>query len=246
MATPRVLLIGYGRVGRELESLLSKHKMKLGYVLHRDSAEGDVPWNEIDLAIDFSSPDQIVDRSALLFDKKIPLVQGTTGWDTVRDQVLTLAKRENSSLVWSYNFSLGMSLFKSIVSHAASLLSHVDDFDIALMEAHHRKKKDSPSGTLLSLQESISKSLPAKRRACSAKEHLTSPEEMDSASLRVGYVPGYHSVWIDGPQENIQLIHSVRSRQVFAEGALYAGALLLNNPGVWHFDELVRQSATTE
>lgn len=249
----KVLFIGNGKMGKELLFLCSTYQLEPAFMLVKKKPETpiSIPWGlsldevplaTIDLAIDFSSAENIVQRSVALFEKKIPLIQGTTGWDDTRDLVLKHAEELKSPLVWSYNFSIGCSLFKQIVSFAGTLLKGFPEFDIALMEAHHRKKKDAPSGTLLSLRDKLTESLQERTAGCSMKSQLLDPREIDLASLRVGHVPGYHAVWIDGPFENIQLTHSVRSRSVFADGALLAANLLLKKPGVWHFDELLSSS----
>jgi 4-hydroxy-tetrahydrodipicolinate reductase len=246
----RVLLIGYGKMGSEIATLLPKYNFEHVCTLLDTAPEHtfplawttsieDIPWDTIDIAIDFSSPDHIADRCQILFDEKIPLIQGTTGWDSSRELILQQAQKKDASFVWSYNFSLGMSLFKQLVAQAARLFQPFPDFDIALMEAHHRKKKDAPSGTLLSLQETLLSILKDRTPGASRTTGELHPSDIDIATLRVGNVPGHHAVWIDGPHESIQLTHSARSRTVFAEGALIAASLLLKNPGVWHYDDLI-------
>lgn len=249
--TKRVLLIGFGNMGKEILPLLPKYNFEhVCTLLHSipshpfpfawTTSIDDIPWDTIDLALDFSSPDHIEERCRILFDEQIPLIQGTTGWDAHRESILKEALSKHASFAWSYNFSLGMSLFKQLVGQAAQLFSPFHDFDVALMEAHHRHKKDAPSGTLLSLQEAILSKMKNRSVGASRATGEILPNDMDTATLRVGMNPGYHSLWIDGPHESIQLTHAVRSRSVFAEGALIAASLLLKNPGVWHYDDLVK------
>lgn len=252
-----VLLIGYGKMGKELLALMPQHDMHVTRIVTQRPPdtkeglplatwEGSIPWEDIDIAIDFSSPEGIEKRCQLIIDHGIPLVEGTTGWEACRKNVLDYARKKGASLVWSNNFSIGLFLFKQIIDKAACLLEKLPEFDVALMEAHHRKKKDAPSGTLLSLKETILDHLPTKGSACSANKSPLEPNEIDSASLRVGHIPGYHSVWIDGPHETIQMNHSVRSRSVFADGALFAATELLKRQGVFSFDEILHHFFTQE
>lgn len=249
--TKRVLLIGFGNMGKEILPLLPKYNLEhVCTLLHSipshplpfawTTSIEDIPWDTIDIALDFSSPDAIEQRCTILFDEEIPLVQGTTGWDAHRDTILKTARSKQASFVWAYNFSLGMSLFKQLVGQAAQLFSPFRDFDLALMEAHHRHKKDAPSGTLLSLEEAILSKMKDRSFGASRATGEIHSSDIDTATLRVGMNPGYHSLWIDGPHESIQLAHTARSRAVFAEGALLAASLLLKNPGIWHYDDLVK------
>lgn len=251
--TQRVLLIGFGKMGKEILPLLPKYNCEHACtLLHTEphsplpfawtTSFDDIPWDAIDLAIDFSSPENIKERCELILNENIPLIQGTTGWDDQRESILEMARQKGSSMVWAYNFSLGMSIFKQLAAHAAYLMRPFPDFDIALMEAHHREKKDSPSGTLLCLQRAIFTAMEGRTIGASRTTGGIQPSDIDVATLRVGKNPGYHSVWIDGPNESIQMIHSARSRSVFAEGALIAANLLLQNPGVWHYDDLIHHS----
>lgn len=247
-----ILLVGFGKMGKELLRLAPKYDMQISCLLLNKEPIEDlpIPWHTsfqsisidtVDLAIDFSSPHGIVERTEWLFDHHIPLVQGTTGWEDSKDTLLATANKKKASFVWSNNFSHGLFLFKQIVETAAKLLPKLPDFDVALMEAHHRKKKDSPSGTLLSLQKTVLDQLNTRLPGCSSKKSPLDGPEVDVASLRVGHIPGYHSLWIDGPSESIQLTHSVRSRSVFAEGALFAANMLLQTPGVFSFDDLLTE-----
>lgn len=250
--TARVLLIGYGKMGQELVRAMNAHDMQPALLLLKNEPKTPLPcpWttslsklslDNIDLAIDFSSPEGIVERSLMLLTHKVPLIQGTTGWEDQRELILNEAKKSQGSLVWSNNYSPGLFLFKQIVERAAHLLPSLPDFDVGLIEAHHRKKKDAPSGTLLSLQKTLLDSLKGRRPGSSSKKTPLEPDEVDVATLRLGNIPGYHSLWIDGPSETIELTHSVRSRAVFADGALLAGKLLLETPGVFSFDDLLRK-----
>jgi len=218
-----IALIGMGKMGREILSLLDQYQFTAVFTADSTTSLIDAPWKTIDVCIDFSQPTKLLDRMEIICFHKKPLVLGTTGWDSQRNEVLAMFQASNTSLVWGSNFSPGMFIFHQIVRSSAHLLEGFPDFDVALFEAHHNKKQDAPSGTLLSLQEEF-------------------PNKKESAALRVGSVPGTHMVWIDGPEESITLTHAVRNRRTFAHGSLRAAQLLQQHPGIWHIYDLFRRS----
>jgi 4-hydroxy-tetrahydrodipicolinate reductase len=247
----KVALIGLGKMGSELLTLLPEYDMACSLCCVRGAAhKGPFPIltsvqtlnpDMFDLAIDFSSSQGLVERMTFFARSKKPVVLGTTGWDADRENVLSLFKENKTSMVWGANFSLGMWIFRRALKALSKELRLFPEFDIGLFEAHHRAKKDAPSGTMIAIQEDVLAEFPEKKVVHSSEEGALPKDGLDVATLRVGSVPGYHMAWIDGPDESIQISHSVRNRKTFARGALEAATLLLKNPGVWHFHELMQR-----
>lgn len=250
----KVALIGLGKTGKEILSLLPEYEMEctLSYVKEKPHSNSFPIVSSIDMidpdifdiAIDFSSAQGLMDRMTFFAKNKKPVVLGTTGWDSERKNVLSLFEANQTSIVWGANFSIGAWIFRTTLKSLAAALQAFPEFDIGLFEAHHRAKKDAPSGTMIAIQEDILATYPEKEIFHSAKKEPTPENGIDVATLRVGAVPGYHMAWIDGPEESIQISHSVRNRKTFARGALEAAQLLLKNPGVWHFHELMKRKET--
>jgi len=234
-------------MGQELLQLLPEYQMSCAYICTKEFSHPSIPtstsldsapWDQIDLCIDFSHADGLKERLTTIAAHKTALVLGTTGWDAERDDILAILEESHTPAVWGSNFSIGMYLFTQILSKASSLLSGFPEFDIALLEAHHKAKKDAPSGTLLSLRDEVLAHKTQTRPFHST--HEPTPENgMDIATVRVGHVPGTHMAWLDGPEESIQLTHSVRNRRTFARGALTAARLLQQHEGIWHIHELL-------
>jgi len=242
----RICLIGLGKMGKEILSLLPEFNMTKAAIYTKPKEKtactlDKMPWDTIDIIVDFSHAEGLLDRVRTICAHQKPLVLGTTGWDQHRKMVLDCFQKSNTPLVWGANFSLGLWIFQSIVSNACSLLSDYPQYDIALFETHHKGKKDAPSGTTLSLRDEIQRYLPQKETFHSIEGAPPPQNGIDIATLRVGSVPGTHQVLIEGEEDSITLTHSVRNRRTFARGALQAASLLHLYPGVWHIHDLFKQ-----
>ena len=179
----------------------------------------------VDAAIEFSTPETAVENLRRLIELRIPAVAGATGWYARLDEIKKLAAESGSPLVFSSNFSIGMNLFFRVVREASELFARHDQYDPFLVEAHHKFKKDAPSGTALVIAELMRESYGAR-----------APE---AVALRAGHIPGMHEVGFDSESDTITLTHTARSREGFAAGAVLAAEKIVNKQGVYEFSELL-------
>jgi len=218
----RILLIGYGRMGRMVESLAGEYGCEIAGIVDPFSpahaANIDDPrWTGVDAAIDFSSPDAVAANVPALARRRINVVLGTTGWQRHEPELRRVIAEAGSGIVAAPNFSAGVVLFEAIVARAARLFDAQQDFGAWIHESHHSAKKDAPSGTALLLK--------------SAMEQAGYSRPVDVASTRAGHNPGTHTVGFDGPAESITLAHSARDRTAFARGALVAARWIVGRAG---------------
>jgi 4-hydroxy-tetrahydrodipicolinate reductase len=177
-----------------------------------------------DVVIDFTVPENTIENAKHACHYKKALVTGTTGLtQTQRELLVTLAA--NSPIVWSANMSVGVNLLQKLVEKVSSILS--DDYDIEIVEMHHRHKVDSPSGTALMLGEAAAagRKVALDSVACKARDGIVGKRpqgEIGFATLRGGDVVGDHTVIFAADGERIELSHKASSRQVFAKGAVRA------------------------
>ena len=177
----------------------------------------------IDAAIDFTLPDSAPGNILFLAANKIPVVCGTTGWHDRLPEISQAVKDAGSSLLWSTNFSLGINLFFHIASYAAKLVDPFMDYDVAGFEVHHNNKADSPSGTARTLAEKVLAQTSRKKKIVyEMLDRKPGKEELHYASLRVGSVPGSHSLIFDSAADSIEISHKARNREGFAAGAVLA------------------------
>jgi len=263
----KIALIGYGKMGRLLEErLLEKgHKVlavvdpagnqgKSGlppsgasvYVSLENALNGvkGMSLKDVDAAIEFSHPDAAVENLLFLVREKIPAVTGTTGWYAKLPEVSRAVEAAGSSLVWSSNFSLGVNLFYRIAAYAAKLADPFKEYDVAGFETHHNNKADSPSGTAKTLVERVLAQMTRKKKAVyQMLDRKPEADEIHYASLRVGTVPGIHSLIFDSAADTIEITHTARSREGFAAGAVLAAEWLTakKRTGVFTVDDVLAE-----
>jgi 4-hydroxy-tetrahydrodipicolinate reductase len=209
----RIVLVGYGRMGRAIDALSTEHDCQVVERLdvhNNRHGEGiDSPsLAAADVAIEFSLADAVATNVTRLAARGIDVVVGTTGWDDRVADVRRAAEAAGIGVVHAANFSLGVNLFAAIVERGAALFAPRDDFGAWIHEAHHAAKRDAPSGTALALEAAM-------RGAGYAAV-------IDVASTRAGRMPGAHTIGFDGVFDTITLTHTARDRATFARGALEA------------------------
>ena len=207
----RILIVGYGKMGKLVESLAGEYKCEVaGIVDPLVGPDGvDSPrWAGVDVAIDFSSPDAVVTNIPVLAGRGINMVVGTTGWGRQEASLRQAVASAGVGIVAAPNFSTGVVFFDAVVAQAAKYFAGQAEFGAFLHEAHHAAKKDAPSGTAITLEASM---------VGAGYRH-----RIDMASSRAGSVPGVHTIGFDGPFETITMTHSNRDRAAFAQGALQA------------------------
>jgi 4-hydroxy-tetrahydrodipicolinate reductase len=152
-----------------------------------------------------------------------PLVIGTTGWLGQLDAVRRTVEEHDGALVYGANFSVGVQIFYRIAARAAELFRSLADYDGFIEEAHHKRKRDAPSGTALKLEQIVTESL---------------GRDVAVSSTRAGYIPGTHRLGFDSAADQIRITHVARSREGFAAGALMAGEWIPGRKGVYEFSEV--------
>jgi 4-hydroxy-tetrahydrodipicolinate reductase len=209
----RILLVGHGKMGRMVEALAPQYQCEVAGVIDPQSPAhggdaGAERWREVDVAVDFTSPDAVMANAPVLAKRGISLVIGTTGWTRHEPELQRVAADAGIGVVVAPNFSTGVVLFEAVAAYAARLFAGQEPFGAFLHEAHHAAKKDAPSGTALLLKR--------------AMEQAGYPRAIDMASTRAGFIPGTHTIGFDGPAETVMLTHAARDRSAFAHGALTA------------------------
>ena len=204
----KALIVGYGRMGRLVESLCPEFGIDVAGTVDIDDASAPERWPAADVAIDFSVADAVPENLRRLAARGTNVVIGTTGWNAQEAELRREAERKGIGVVAAPNFALGVNLFAALAGRAAELFGRHDGFGAWIHEAHHAAKRDAPSGTALQLQAAL-------------REHGY-PRPIDVSSTRAGSIPGTHTIGFDAAGETITLTHTARDRSGFARGALTA------------------------
>lgn len=183
-----------------------------------------------DVLVDFSAPDGLQESLERAVSAGIPILIGTTGLDETADSEIAEAAKA-IAVLRAANTSLGVAVLSDLVERAAQALG--PEWDIEILEMHHRNKADAPSGTALALGEAASRGRGAAMRAERCRDGTGLKREQGAigfASLRGGTVAGEHDVIFAGPEERLILSHRADSRMIFARGALAAARFLARKP----------------
>jgi 4-hydroxy-tetrahydrodipicolinate reductase len=238
-------LIGYGKMGKEVE-LVAKEKgvtvAKIftlenntgGLGLTKDSLKG------IDVCVDFSFPQNVLDNIDAVAECGKNIVVGTTGWYDKLDQVKKLVKEKKIGFLYSANFSLGVNIFSQIIIDASHLFERYSEYDVSINEVHHKGKADSPSGTALSLGSIVLQTLKRKSELLMTPSHgEIKPHQLHVTSTRVGHVAGKHTVLFDSESDSVELTHTAKSRRGFALGAVVAAEWLKGRKGFYTMRDVI-------
>ena len=238
----KIAIIGYGRMGHVIEEMAKERG-------HEIVATIDSEWESLpdcDVAIEFTQPDQAVKNIIKCLELGIPIVSGTTGWLKDWDKVQAYVEAHNGSFFYSSNFSVGIHLFRKVVTLLSKYMNGLPEYsDIEVEEVHHTKKLDYPSGTALSIAQDIVEQLARKSEIVSYLEPAAMPKTPDDTlvirSIREGDVPGIHQVTFESQHDIIRLEHEAYDRNGLAEGAVKAAEFLATGKkGIYGMDDLIR------
>jgi len=231
-----------GRMGRAVSQVLDARE---DVVVATRFDRGETPdLNLCDVVIDFSTPEASVELARACAERGGPaLVIGSTGLSPEQDALIEAAA-EKIAIVRSGNFSLGLNILIGLVEHAAQRLDG-RDWDIEVLETHHRRKVDAPSGTALMLGEAAAngRGRDLEELKTAPYDGITGPREpgkIGFASLRAGGVIGEHTVLFGSEDELLTLSHSAIDRSLFAKGAVAAAAWVRNRrPGLYDMQDVL-------
>ncbi len=247
MSRLKILLVGYGRMGHIVEKALqSSGHICSGSVdpfndhaNHRDLNQAIL--DSSDVVIDFSTADTIIPTLKKCIEHKTPLVIGSTGWgERYWSEVRELMLANSIGCIVGSNFSIGANILFRLSTYAAMMLRPFEQYDIAISEAHHRHKKDAPSGTAYKLAENVIAALPRKQTIVShIPPRPMAMDELNISVLRCGSIFGKHSITIDSDDDTIDITHQARGRQGFAKGAIAAAEWIAHRKGLYTVDEWI-------
>lgn len=223
----RIALLGYGRMGKEVEAAALKqgHRIVARIDNERDWNEADA-LAQADVAIDFSIPDTAPQNISRCFDRKLPVVVGTTGWQHRLPEIKARCLREKQALFVSANFSIGVHIFMSAARFLAQKVNTQGGYLPRIEEIHHIHKLDKPSGTALVLKQNV---LP----------QLDGIQDIDITSFREGETVGVHRLQLESDADTLELVHTAKNRGGLALGAVRAAQWLHGKTGFFGMEDML-------
>src|SRR3989339_316315 len=241
-----IAIIGFGSMGKSLKEIAESRGHKVDIIIDRVDPKAthtnltDAPLENVDIVIDFSSANSVVENAKVVALAKKSLVIGTTGWYAQMPEIEKIAKENDTGIMWSANFSIGVNMYYQIIAKAGELINKYDEYDIWGTELHHNNKADSPSGTAKEIAKILLEKIDRKDEIIYDKlDRKINPNEIHFSSTRGGPVNFSHTIGFDSVSDTITLTHSARDRGGYALGAVKAIEWMANKKGLFNMNDFL-------
>ncbi|MCX6140629.1 MAG: 4-hydroxy-tetrahydrodipicolinate reductase [Candidatus Kapabacteria bacterium] len=235
----RIAIVGYGAMGHEIERLAPSVGCEVTRIYDEYRPLTVDGPNEFDVAIDFSLPEAVRENVRILCAMNRSVVIGTTGWHDQLSDIKGMVEATQIGCVWGSNFSVGVQMFLRIVRAAAIMAQDTPEYDVMVHEWHHHRKKDSPSGTAISVANVIIDEMNRKNHIAIETQHgRIDPSALHVTSSRGGEIVGRHTVTLDSAFDTIDIVHNAKNRSGFAHGALLAAPWIKDRKGFYEFTDV--------
>ena len=236
----KIAIIGYGKMGREIENLAhqSGHEVLLTIDNEQDWQEKRQKLKDVDVAIEFTAPHLAPTHLDRCFKAGVPVVCGTTGWYEQLPDITKKCNQEGSALFYAPNFSIGVNLFFELNAHLAKMMTSFPSYTINMSETHHTQKLDAPSGTAIKLADDILQCRKDLHRWVLSPQEAKK-DEFTIQAKRIEGVTGTHEVTYSSETDEIEIKHTAHNRQGFTKGALLAATWIPGKKGVFTMKDLL-------
>jgi len=229
-----IAIIGYGKMGHIIERVAIDRGMNVMAKID-PVAEGathkeinEEALKDVDVCIEFTAPDIVVENIKKIAALKKNIVVGTTAWYDKLDESKKAVEENNIGLIYSPNFSIGVNVFFRLAEYIAKIMNNLRGYEVSMEEAHHIHKKDAPSGT-------------AKQIADIIKRNMERIDDVEIKSIREGEIPGTHTVYFESDADKIKLEHEAKSREGFALGAVMAADWINDKKGFYSIEDMMKE-----
>lgn len=238
----KIALIGYGKMGQTIERIALERGHTITGISTTAKPITEVDFQNVDVAIEFTTPDFAVQHIEHCVNQNTPVVVGTTAWNDDLDSVKEYVTRHHGSLLYASNFSVGVNIFFDLNRRLAKLMEHQTSYTPSIEEIHHLQKLDAPSGTAISLANDM---LFESDRFSSWVHHenevyTASEGQIALTSYRVDGVPGTHKITYSSAIDTIEMTHTAHSREGFALGAVLAAEWIIGKRGIYTMQDVIK------
>ncbi len=234
----KIAILGYGKMGKEIEKILLQNQHTVPAIIDNEEE-----WKkqyqqfcQCDVAIEFSTPQSVIQNLQHCFDANVPVVCGTTGWNNETDRIVDYCQKNEKSLVYGSNFCIGANLFFKINEMVAKMMNHQSEYDVMVEETHHVTKKDAPSGTAITTANLIINQLD--RKTNWKLDDDSDSETVNILAHRLGNETGTHVVRYSSENDCIEITHKIYQRSALASGAVKAALWLIRHKGIHQFKDI--------
>lgn len=230
----KIALLGYGKMGQIIEQIALERGHEI--VLKKSQNTTFEGLENADVAIDFSIPNAAVTNISTCLENGVPVISGTTGWLEHYSKVAQLCEEKQGAFIYSSNFSLGVNLFFNLNTYLAKLMMPFSQYKTSIEEIHHTQKLDAPSGTAITLAESI---INNSDYSSWALNEAKNSDELVINAKRIPEVPGTHIISYKSSIDSIEIKHEANNREGFALGAVIAAEWILDKKGVFSMKDVL-------
>jgi 4-hydroxy-tetrahydrodipicolinate reductase len=234
----KIALFGYGKMGKVIDKIAKNRGHKIIYRIDENSINYDL--KKVDVAIDFSTPKAAFSNINMALENSIPIISGTTGWLDNYNKAVKLCNEKNGAFLYASNFSLGVNIFFEINRQLAKIMNNHPEYLIKMKEIHHIEKIDAPSGTAITLAESIIKETDYQKWSLN-KDYKEN--EISIEAQRLSDKTGTHEVIYKSDIDEIKIKHAAVNREGFGLGAVVAAEWLVGKKGVFSMKDVLNINA---
>jgi len=235
----KIALIGYGKMGKAIEEIALEKGHEVPLKIDRDNQDdfNTANLNDIDVAIEFTTPDTCFANLKKLFEHQVPVVCGTTAWLDKKPEAEKICLENDTAFLYASNFSVGVNIFFELNKYLATIMNDYPAYNPSMEEIHHTAKLDAPSGTAVTLAEGLIEKLQRKNNW--VNEATDSPDTLSIISKREDPTPGTHSISYDSAIDSIEIKHTAHTRKGFASGTLLAAEFLAGKKGIYTMQDVL-------
>lgn len=235
-----IALIGYGKMGHEIEKIALQRGHNIVSIIDMNNLEefNSPAFKSADVAIEFSTPDSAIQNYRKCFEVGVAVVAGTTGWLEHLDEVKKACAEQGQTFFYASNYSLGVNIFFALNKYLAKIMNNYPSYEVKMEEVHHIHKLDAPSGTAITLAEDLIKEVDRKERwSLEVEEKQT---DLPIHCIREGEVPGIHEIIYESEADIISIKHDAKSRVGFALGAVLAAEFTNGKKGFLGMGDMLK------
>jgi 4-hydroxy-tetrahydrodipicolinate reductase len=228
----KIGIIGYGKMGKAVEKIAVQRGHSIAFKTNDFNLN---LINDVDVTIEFSTPESAFTNIKKCLDSNVPVVTGTTGWLDDLEDIKNLCDKKNGSFLYASNFSLGANLFFELNKKLSHLMADKNEYKTSIDEIHHVHKVDKPSGTAITLAKDIISD--SRYRDWELDSH--SKDKISISSIRENEVNGVHKVSYSSENDIISIKHEALNRNGFALGAVISAEWLVNKKGCFSISDML-------
>lgn len=228
-----VTIIGYGKMGKEIENVLISRGHNINKIIDKDS---EISFENTEVAIIFTSPESTFEQIKNCLDANVRVVCGSTGWTQQLDEIENYCRKSNGGFLYSPNFSIGVNLFYKLNDYLNEIMTNHKNYSASILEKHHSEKVDKPSGTAIKIANDIISKSDYNSWTLNENENK---DMLKIRSEREGDQKGHHSVIFSSDDDIIRISHTAKSRFAFALGAVISAEFLVDKNGIYDMNDVI-------